>query len=707
MTRRRKVGDPIRGCPFMLDAPALGELFTNSLRGAVEAGPDLPPIEPDEARGVSWSAIQLFLIDLQRPGEDGERLPAVISFKGLDFVDNLYLYQGWPTPSRLTFENCRFRAGATFEGLAFRNLSIRNSVIGRRVSVIGCAIAHTLTLHDTEAESFEIRRTTCRRASFASIHARKDGEALLADVTIDNLVMIATRCAELKIDGGSFDTMNLGNHAAIRSSLSRVRCGKKLTVQPSSVAENLLIRDLESEGDVQLNVWSARANALHHLIGCKIARDLSVWGASDIERQATRIAIEFCEIGEDVYIGHTRAERVSLFRTNVTRNFRISASAIDDLSMTDCRIERDLDLVDSTFDGPISLDEVKVGRAFSAFKIVQTEGLVEQPGGGKASTHHFRSSQCSFDSVDFRKCQLQFSGEFSRCRVASDVDMTDCASPLQQFSNVTIAGDAAFAGTDFGRLEIENSSARILTFSADLQERRPLAKDALSLSGSNFGKLRFASYRHRDDPASFLPLDVDLAGCTYDALPSMRVADSPELLAAFREKLVARPWGDHDPQPYFQMARRLRENGHLSEANRLQYLERTRAMRQAFSHGRGLQGLWLGALWAFIGFGIGLGYFRAIFWVLLFTAVGTIVLAWSPPANPDPLMNWLWRVGASLDQVLPVAKLSAHYTTFFEEKTTNTLTYWQNAYFAFQRFFGWLMATFVVAGLAGLTQKPA
>jgi hypothetical protein len=56
-----------------------------------------------------------------------------------------------------------------------------------------------------------------------------------------------------------------------------------------------------------------------------------------------------------------------------------------------------------------------------------------------------------------------------------------------------------------------------------------------------------------------------------------------------------------------------------------------------------------------------------------------------------------------LDQVLPVAKLSPEYTEFFKGAT---LSHWQNLYFIVHRLMGWLLATFVVAGLAGLTQKP-
>src|SRR5579871_1336484 len=235
----------------MLDASALGALFNKTSRGAVEVGVDIPPLEPDEARVVSRFAIELFLLDLKRRGEEGERLPRLISFKGLDIVDSFYLFPASPAPSGLGFENCRFRAGAMFEGLALRDLSIRNSAIGQQLSIRNCAIADTLSLLDVEAEAVEIRLTSSRRASVVGLHMRSDRAATIAECNIDILSIVAARCAELKIEGGSFDTMGLENHGAVQSSLNRVRCGKKLTVQPSELAEKVLVRDLENEGDVE------------------------------------------------------------------------------------------------------------------------------------------------------------------------------------------------------------------------------------------------------------------------------------------------------------------------------------------------------------------------------------------------------------------------------------------------------------------------
>jgi hypothetical protein len=161
-----------------------------------------------------------------------------------------------------------------------------------------------------------------------------------------------------------------------------------------------------------------------------------------------------------------------------------------------------------------------------------------------------------------------------------------------------------------------------------------------------------------------------------------------------------------EPHPYFQLARQLRSAGDLSEANQIQYDEREAARKECRRRVRWSEYVVLTLLCVFIGYGIGTRYFRALWVVPALTVVGTLLLA-SVPVTDDPVRAWFWRASASFQEVLPVAKLSPHYIAFVEEKTANSLNFVQNAYFAFHRFMGWLLASFVVGGLAGLTQRPS
>jgi len=284
--------------------------------------------------------------------------------------------------------------------------------------------------------------------------------------------------------------------------------------------------------------------------------------------------------------------------------------------------------------------------------------------------------------------------------------LSDTKSRTQRFINVSVEGDTVIQTCDFGSFSFERSTSRSLMF--DLRSNaHPIARNSVSLRGSHFERLAFEAYKFRENPAAMLPLQIDMVGCTYERLPIIDSAKNSEARWRFMKTLAR---GGHippgcDPQPYFQLARQMRVAGRISEANRLQFEERQQAKMTARREGHWGQYLGLAVLRWTIGYGIGAGYFWSLLWVLFFTIAGALVLAHTPVTD-NLLMSWLWRLGASFEQVLPLAKLSPHYTAFFEEKVGNPLTFCQNAWFAFQRLIGWLLAAFVAAGVAGLTQKP-
>jgi hypothetical protein len=63
-----------------------------------------------------------------------------------------------------------------------------------------------------------------------------------------------------------------------------------------------------------------------------------------------------------------------------------------------------------------------------------------------------------------------------------------------------------------------------------------------------------------------------------------------------------------------------------------------------------------------------------------------------------------WCAGASLDQLLPIVELNKEFSDFFDDPDRERLKGWQLTYFAAQAIVGYVLASFVVAGLAGLTQ---
>jgi hypothetical protein len=171
-------------------------------------------------------------------------------------------------------------------------------------------------------------------------------------------------------------------------------------------------------------------------------------------------------------------------------------------------------------------------------------------------------------------------------------------------------------------------------------------------------------------------------------------------------------------QPYTQLSSILAAAGRRDAADGVQFAGRVREwkdschdfwvqlfraeFRRLLDCGR------LTVLGGVVGYGIGLYSFFVLFWVFLFTVIGAIVLRRSPNTRKH---GPFWLLGASLHRLLPIIQLSKEFSDFFdnplplEVDNPRNLNRWQTAYFAIHAVFGWILGFFVLAAMAGVTQK--
>ena len=164
------------------------------------------------------------------------------------------------------------------------------------------------------------------------------------------------------------------------------------------------------------------------------------------------------------------------------------------------------------------------------------------------------------------------------------------------------------------------------------------------------------------------------------------------------------------PQPYEQLAKVLRNAGHSSKANDVLYTSRER--EQSWESARQQHKRWwkISELWHYrkwlgfsllkctIGYGLGERYFRVLYWVVGLTVIGTIVLATSGAAADK---TTFWMAACSFDQLIPLVELKKEYVEFVQNKLTNGA----ELYFYFHKIMGYVLGSFLVAGLGGLTQR--
>jgi hypothetical protein len=205
-----------------------------------------------------------------------------------------------------------------------------------------------------------------------------------------------------------------------------------------------------------------------------------------------------------------------------------------------------------------------------------------------------------------------------------------------------------------------------------------------------------------DDAASW-PIIIDLRGFSYKKLGgAQRCAGSDPYL---RSSSLFVDWLSRSPglsrQPYQQLASIIRDAGYRETAEDILYALRERDRVAAGVRGEWIHWAGMTVLKLTIGYGIGDRLFRALWWVLGLTAIGIVILMFSPQAREKGLP---WCSAASLDQLLPIVNLNPEFDNFFDDPLRERLNGLQLAYFVLHALAGYLLGIFVAAAISGLTQ---
>ena len=384
------------------------------------------------------------------------------------------------------------------------------------------------------------------------------------------------------------------------------------------------------------------------LYGANLAALLTVSGATfknpngialNLHRAAIGIlrgANVICE-GQVSLLGARIASDIDLTSANLAGSGAGPAVAADGAS-----IDGSLHLTGSRAQGEISLRTIRVGQ-----RVWLMNSRLNNPGG-----------------IALR---------LSRAQVAADVFC----------DGMTCAGGIRVVGATIGG-ELSLNDARIGNASGDALDARALNAGELSLRlaepAEGLVDLHHATIKVvRDDPSCW-PSMLSIDGLTYEAL-------EPLLPARQRLQWLARDPSGHQPQPYEQLAGHYTVIGQPAEARKVMYASeriQSRAKTPLTRTWRILQDVT-----------IGYGYqpWRAVAWLAILLALGSIVFAIAPPpplgAGSAPHFN---PVSYTLDLLLPVVDLGQKHA-FNPAGPEQWFSYLLVAA-------GWLLVTTVAAGAA-------
>jgi uncharacterized protein YjbI with pentapeptide repeats len=189
---------------------------------------------------------------------------------------------------------------------------------------------------------------------------------------------------------------------------------------------------------------------------------------------------------------------------------------------------------------------------------------------------------------------------------------------------------------------------------------------------------------------------LELSGCTYRQLGGISQADSGTEMAD-RSPAWFIDWLEKDrtfsPQPYHQLVSVLRTMGHAETADAVLFASKERE--------RGAAGRWTPKWWGMsllkwtIGYGYGYRYFYALWWVLGITLLGVLMLETTSAGQAFSLAG---KLAYSFDLLLPIIELDKRHSL-------EAIDGWQRYYFYVHKLLGYVLGSFIVAGLAGLTKK--
>ena len=160
----------------------------------------------------------------------------------------------------------------------------------------------------------------------------------------------------------------------------------------------------------------------------------------------------------------------------------------------------------------------------------------------------------------------------------------------------------------------------------------------------------------------------------------------------------------NSPQPYRRDLADMSDlRGHEDMADHILFASRERELleklltrsRKSIVVGQGRCGKMLGVLKYLIGYGYGWGELRALIWSTVLIGIGTFILYWKKEEDKYGIRLGFWY---SLDMLLPIIHLRERHYTDVDLKTR------AKYYFYIHKIMGYVLISFVIAGLSGLVE---
>jgi hypothetical protein len=389
------------------------------------------------------------------------------------------------------------------------------------------------------------------------------------------------------------------------------------------------------------------------------------------------VDLSFLQSSQPVAFNHSKVTKsLKFYAAQLASDLWVQGSVVDGISMVGAHVGRTLNLsnvkIASTDDDTLDLSGIDVTT-----DVLMNEGLYQTANLAGAHVGHTLSMAKSRFSGEINLRYSQIGGEldWQGATFMEDVDMT-----AARVDGALLIGPQSRDAAETGER-------------CDRQKPLPQSDRPTCWAPEVAMTARYAKIGIIPRLSDAWPPELHVVGLTYDGIAYGDSRSDDDDIADVRDDFP--DWFDrqgHSRQPYEQLATVLQARGEIETATMVRYAERERDRDRAWDDSRYDIYGWLSLLKTLIGY----GYYpyRAVWWVLGFVLLGMGVLWVSGEGRRNGM-----PVGASysFDMLLPIIQLRPrHYEV--------DLAGWPRYYFYIHKIIGWALASFLIAGLAGLTK---
>jgi hypothetical protein len=594
-------------------------------------------------------------------------------------------------------------------GMECMELDMRNAKIGGELDIKRIKVKKKARLDSLSVEGSLSISEACGFDEVDLSNAKIGGKLVIEDVQITNL---------FDLNGIYVHRDFYINEKTIftKVNMTGAEIGGQFILSNTNISEELNVNGASVGGDFFISGDSGFKNI--NLIGAKIDGQLSI----EESRVTELMDMESIKVGSEVFI----REKVELNGLNMA-----GATIGSDLVICGTRVKGKLnmgglsvglDLVlycdrtgpesspGVTEFGEISMRSVKVGGRLQMRNIIVNGKLnmddlsisqqSEIKGGSKFLEIQMIGATVGAQ-LDLISIKVEKNLEMQSIRVCQNIFIrnSDFGGRVSLIDS-TIDGSLMISSNNFTHLDLGGTNIRAELqigedgiFGQERKINKWTGKSCLNLSNVKAGSVS-------DGGEDSWPEKIDFDGLIYSGLGRGARGDVNNNDINKRDDGWYVRWLlKEDPfssQPYYQLAEVLSKAGRSEISNGILYAAKERERALAFK--KGLWSKWFGLSmlnWT-IGYGYGARYFRSLIWVIALIIIGILVVG-TVETGAMRHASMLDKFGFSLDTLIPVIKFNDKYKLDFHG--------WQLLYFYCHKIMGFILSSFVVAGLSGITKE--